>query len=156
MAPFARIFCLLRNGATLLIVAILGVLAAVAVVDALRSSPAPSAAATAPPTTTLVRPPTFTSRFPFGSKRRDIEEIGNTWAAFYAAGDGRACQYMSKELCRLDPLPRFRDSFQGATLHDIHFDKDWDAFAGFTNGVLVEFWGDGGTWTIVDVAAQPH
>jgi hypothetical protein len=152
----ARIVCGLRNGVTLLIVAILGALAAVAVVDALRSSPAPSAAATAPATTTSPGAPTFTSRFPFGSKRRDIEEIGNTWAALYAAGDRKACTYMGEGLCALKPLPRFPASFEGATIKDIHFLKNYDAAASFSNGITVEFFGDGGTWTIIRVVAELH
>jgi hypothetical protein len=146
----------LRTGLTLLIVAIVGLLAGLAVVDALRSSPAPSAAATAPATTSSPSAPTFTSRFPFASRRRDIEEIGNTWAALYAAGDPEACTYMAQELCDRKPLPRFRALFEGATVQDIRFLKNYDACARFSNGICVEFFGDGGTWTIIQVVAEFH
>jgi hypothetical protein len=144
----------LRNGATLLIAATVGVLAAVAVVDALRSSPAPSAAATAPPTTTSPGAPTVTTRFPFASRRGEIEDIGNTWARLYAAGDPKGCSYMDRALCRLEPLPRFRESFEGATVQAIGFLNGHDACALFSNGICVEFWGDGGTWTVIKVAAN--
>jgi hypothetical protein len=144
----------LRNGLTLLVVATLGVLAALAVVDALRSGPSPSAAATAPPTTTSLRAPAVTTTlFAFGSRKGAIEEIGNTWASLYAADDPKACGYMGQGLCALKPLPRFRASFDGATVQDIRFLNSYQARAEFSNGILVEFFGDGGTWTIVKVVA---
>jgi len=137
--------------------ATLGVLAALAVVDALRSSPAPSLAATAPATTTLPSAvqmlPTL---FPFGSRKGDIEEIGNAWASLYAADDPEACSYMGQGLCKLEPLPRFRASFEGATVRAILFRNGHDALANFSNGVTVELWGDGGTWTVLQVAAVIH
>jgi len=141
----------LRNGLTVLVVATLGVLAALAVVDALRSSPAPSAAATTPPTKTNFGPPTSTTLFAVGSRKGAIEDIGNTWVQVYARGDPKACSYMSEELCRLKPFPRFRASFDGATVQDIGFLKNYLAVATFSNGVQVKFFGDGGTWTIIEV-----
>jgi hypothetical protein len=134
-----------------LVVATLGVLAALAVVDALRSNPAPVAAATLPPTKTHLGPPTSTTLFAFGSRKGDIENIGNTWAQLYARGDPKACGYMSEELCGLKPLPRFRASFEGATVQDIGFLKNYLGVATFSNGVQVRFFGDGGTWTIIEV-----
>jgi len=142
---------------TLLVVATLGVLAAVAVVDALRSDPPPLlAAASAPPTTTAPTAPTFTALFAFGSRRGEIEHIANTWASLYAAGDRHACQYMGGGLCKREPLPRFRESFDGATVQDIHFLKNYLAVASFSNGVAVEFFGDGGTWTVFEFPALVH
>jgi hypothetical protein len=141
----------LRNGLTVLVVATLGVLAALAVVDALRSSPSSSAAATVPPTKTHWGPPTSTTLFAFGSRRGDIEDIGNTWAQLYARGDPKACSYMGDGLCARKPLTRFRASFDGATVQDIGFLKNYLAVATFSNGVQVKFFGDGGTWTIIEV-----
>jgi hypothetical protein len=140
----------------LLIVATVGVLASLAVVDALRSGPPPSAAATAPTVTTSLSTPTFTSRFPFGSKRAAVEDIGNTWAFFYAAGDPKACEYMGENLCEFQPTPRFRALFKGATVRDIRFLNNHDAGAAFSNGIVVEFWGDGGTWTVVTIVSADH
>ena len=134
----------------MLVVATLGVLAALAVVDALRSSPAPSVAATTPPTKTL-GPPTNTTLFAFGSRKGDIEDIGNTWAALYAAGDPEVCSYMDRRLCKLEPRPRFRESFDRATVQEIFFLKNYLGVATFSNGVQVKFFGDGGTWTIIEV-----
>jgi hypothetical protein len=142
----------LRNGLTVLVAATVGVLAALAVVDALRSSPAPSAATT-PPTKTHLGPPTSTTLFAFGSRKGAIEDIGNTWAQLYAADDPKACSYMGEGLCALKPLPKFRASFEGATVQDIGFRNGHDAGATFSNGITVEFWGDGGTWTIIKLAA---
>ena len=133
--------------------ATLGVLAALAVVDALRSSPAPSAAATTPPTKTHLGPPTSTTLFAFGSRKGDIEDIGNTWALLYARGDPEACRYMDHRLCTLKPLTKFRASFEGATVQDIGFLKNYLGVATFSNGVQVKFFGDGGTWTIIEVPA---
>jgi hypothetical protein len=64
---------------------------------------------------------------------------------------------MGQGLCALKPLTRFRASFDGATVVDIGFRNGHDAAATFSNGVLVEFWGDGGTWTVKQVAlVDPH
>jgi len=134
-----------------LVVATLGVLAALAVVDALRSNPAPSAAATTPPTKTRLGSPTNTTLFAFGSRKGAIEDIGNTWAAPYARGDPEACRYMDHRLCTLKPLTKFRASFEGATVRRILFPKNYLGIATFSNGVDVEFFGDGGTWTIIEV-----
>jgi hypothetical protein len=138
---------------TLLVVATLGVLAAVAIVDALRSSPAPSVAATVLPTKTSRNMPAPPTVFAFGTRKAAIEEIGNTWAPLYAAGDPKACGFMGEGLCERESLPRFRASFAGATVLDIRFLNGHDARATFSNGVVVEFWGDGGTWTVLEVPA---
>jgi hypothetical protein len=144
----------LRNGLTLLIVAIIGVLVALAVADALRSDPAASVAATAPPAGTSRSAPAPPALFPFGSKSGAIEEIGNAWAALYAAGDPKVCTHMLKPLCRVEPTHAFRASFRRATVQDIRFRNDHDAGVSFSNGVIVEFWGDGGTWKVRTVVAN--
>jgi hypothetical protein len=138
----------------LIVVATLGVLAMLAVVDAFRSSPHSSARATGQPTSTSRRAPTLTALPSFsGSREVAIEEIGNTWAQLYAAGSGDVCVFMAPPLCGIKPLPAFRASFEGATVQDIAFKNDHDAAAMFSNGVVVEFRGDRGTWTIVHVFA---
>ena len=91
--------------------------------------------------------------FAFGSRKGAIEDIGNTWAALYAADDPEACSYMGQGLCKLEPLPMFRASFEGATVQEIGFLNGYQAGARFSNGIVVEFFGDGGTWTIVRLAA---
>ena len=58
---------------------------------------------------------------------------------------------MGEGLCALKPLRRFRPSFEGATVQDIGFLKNYLGVAGFSNGVQVKFFGDGGTWTIIEV-----
>lgn len=151
-----RIVCGLRGGVTLLIVATVGLLAALAVADALRSDPAPSAAATAPAATAAASAPKYTPLFSFGSRKGAIEEIANTWASLYAAGDPKACSYMDQGLCKLEPLPRFRGSFDGATVQEIDFLNGHDAGARFSNGIVVEFWGDGGTWTVMKLVTTFH
>jgi hypothetical protein len=147
--------CGLRNGLTVLVVATLGVLAALAVVDALRSSPRSTAPTTASSTTPSVSLPTLLPASS-GSREEVIEEIGNTWARLFAAGDPRACTHMLKPRCQLEPSAAFRASFRGATVQDIRFKNNHDAGASFSNGVVVEFWGDGGTWKIRTVVADPQ
>jgi len=95
--------------------------------------------------------PTNTTLFAFGSRKGAIEDIGNTWAAPYARGDPEACRYMDHRLCTLKPLTKFRASFEGATVRRILFPKNYLGIATFSNGVDVEFFGDGGTWTIIEV-----
>jgi hypothetical protein len=63
---------------------------------------------------------------------------------------------MLKPLCRLEPSAAFRASFQRATVQDIRFKNDHDAGASFSNGVVVEFWGDGGIWKVRTVVADPQ
>ena len=81
--------------------------------------------------------------------RVTIKVIGNTWASLYAADDPKACGYVGQDICALKPLPRFRASFDGATVQEIRFLNSHQARAEFSNGILVEFFGYRGTWTIV-------
>ena len=144
-----------------LVVAAVGVLAALAVADALR--PEPSTRATAPLATTAPRPPKLldTNRADLTPKQ-EIGRIGNSWGRLFAAADRHACRYMSQPACervacqRLGsgPIPnctlpssKFRRSFEGATVQAVVI-KGHRAAARFSNGVLVEFYGDGGTWSI--------
>lgn len=58
---------------------------------------------------------------------------------------------MGEGLCALEPLPRFRESFDGATVQDDRIPEELFGVASFSNGVQVKFFGDGGTWTIIEV-----
>jgi hypothetical protein len=144
-----------------LVVAAVGVLAALAVADALR--PEPSTRATAPPATTAPRPPKLpdTHRADLTPKQ-EIRRIGNVWGRLFAAADRHACRYMSQPACervacqRLGsgpilnctlPSSKFRRSFEGATVQAVVI-KGHRAAARFSNGELVVFYGDGGTWSV--------
>jgi hypothetical protein len=63
---------------------------------------------------------------------------------------------MDRRLCRFEPLPRFRESFERAAVQDIRFVKNYLADAEFSNDVHVMFFGDGGTWTIIEPPADPR
>jgi len=152
-----------RRGVSLssLVVAAVGVLAALAVADALR--PEPSRRATAPPATTAPRPPKLPDTYrPDLTPKQEIKRIGNSWGRLFAAADRRACRYMIQLACervvcqRLGsgPIPNctlpssmFRRSFEDATVQAVVI-KGHRAAAKFSNGELVEFYGDGGTWSI--------
>ena len=144
-----------------LVVAAVGVLAALAVADALR--PEPSTPATAPLATTAPRPPKLldTNRADLTPKQ-EIGRIGNSWGRLFAAADRRACQYMTQPACERvacervgsGPIPnctlpssKFRRSFEDATVRAVVI-KGHRAAARFSTGAMVEFYGDGGTWSI--------
>jgi len=144
-----------------LVVAAVGVLAALAVADALR--PEPSTRATAPLATTAPRPPKLldTNRADLTPKQ-EIGRIGNSWGRLFAAADHRACQYMTQPACERvgchrvgrGPIPncilpssKFRRSFEDATVQAVVI-KGHRAAARFSTGAIVEFYGDGGTWSI--------
>ena len=144
-----------------LVVAAVGLLAALAVADALRSRP--STPATAQQTTTRPRPPKLrdTNR-PDLTPKQEITRIGNSWGRLFAAADRRACRYMTQPACERvvcqrvgsGPIPNctlpssmFRRSFEDATVQAVVI-KGHRAGARFSNGELVEFYGDGGTWSI--------
>jgi hypothetical protein len=150
-----------------LVVAAVGVLAALAVADALRSRP--STRATAPLATTAPRPPKLldTHRADL-SPKQEIGRIGNNWGRLFAAADRRACQYMTQPACERvacervgsGPIPnctlpssKFRRSFEDATVQAVVI-KGHRAAARFSNGELVEFYGDGGTWSIHKLAGN--
>ena len=146
---------------TSLVVTAVGVLAVLAVADALRSRP--STPATAQQTTTRPRPPTLPdTNHPDLTPRQEITRIGNSWGRLFAAADRRACRYMGQPACErvvcqrvgIGPIPnctlpssKFRRSFEDATVQDVVI-KGHRAAARFSNGELVEFYGDGGTWSI--------
>lgn len=151
-----------RVTVTSLVVAAVGVIAALAVADALRSRS--STPATAPPTATRPVPPAPLpdTTVPSLTPAQRIERIGNTWAPLFAAARPRACNYMTQPACERvacervgsGPIPnctlpssKFRRSFEDATVQDVSV-KGYRAAARFSNGELVEFFGDGGTWWI--------
>jgi hypothetical protein len=144
-----------------LVVAAVGVLAVLAVADALR--PEPSTRATAPLATTPPRPPELldTHRADLTPKQ-EIRRIGNSWGRLFAAADRQACQYMTQPACERvvcervgsGPIPNctlpssmFRRSFEDATVQAVII-KGHRAAARFSTGAMVEFYGDGGTWSI--------
>ena len=148
---------------TSVVVAAVGVLGAVAVADALRSGQA-SSTPTRPETTV---PSLSTEKevvtVPSLTPRQEIERIGNEWGLLFAAGPlSAACKYETQPLCEriacvriggikirncTRPTSALRNSFFGALVQQVEI-KGHRAAARFSNGVLVEFWGDGGTWLI--------
>jgi hypothetical protein len=151
----------------LLVVAAVALVVALAVADALRSGRSSSRADTTPLTTTEPAPSLSTEEeffLPSGlSPRQEIKRIGNRWAQLFALRRQGSCFYMTQPVCeRIDcvraggfrikncePLTwTFRRSFEGATVEDIVMKNDWRAAATFSNGQVVEFMGDGGTWWI--------
>ena len=161
-----RLTCIVwsvRRGVTFssLVVAAVGVLAALAVADALR--PEPSTRATPPLATTAPRQPRLpaTNR-PDLTPKQEIKRIGNSWGRLFAAADREACRYMGQPACERvvcervgsRPIPsctlpssKFRRSFEDATVQAVVI-RGHRAAARFSNGELVEFYGDGGTWSI--------
>ena len=135
-----------------LIVAAVGVIAALAVADALR--PEPSTRAIAPQATTAPRQPKLLDTYRADlTPKQEIQRIGNSWARLFAAADRQACQYMSQRVgmgpipnCAL-PSSKFRRSFEDATVQAIVI-KGHRAAARFSTGAMVEFYGDQGTWSI--------
>jgi hypothetical protein len=144
-----------------LVVAAVGVLAALAVADALR--PEPSTPATAQQTTTRPRPPKLLDTYrPDLTPKQEIKRIGNSWGRLFAAADRQACQYMTQPACERvvcqrvgrQPIPnctlpssKFRRSFEDATVQAVVI-KGHRAAARFSTGAMVEFYGDGGTWSV--------
>ena len=144
-----------------LIVAAVGVIAALAVADALR--PEPSTRAIAPQATTAPRQPKLLDTYRADlTPKQEIQRIGNSWARLFAAADRQACQYMSQPACErvvcervgMGPIPncalpssKFRRSFEDATVQAVVI-KGHRAAARFSTGAIVEFYGDGGTWSI--------
>jgi len=154
---------------TLLVLAAVGILVALAVADALRPG-SPSAAGTSPRTTTerapsisteqeISRPTTSTA-----ARKQVIRQIGNRWAELFAAGRAQSgCFQMTQPACeRVDcvhvggakvkncePLATaFQRSFEASTVQDIVIRKGYLAAVTFSNGEVVEFLGDGGTWRV--------
>ena len=100
---------------------------------------------------------------------QEIERIGNEWGLLFAAGPlTAACEYETQPLCEriacvriggikirncTRPTSAFRNSFFGALVQEVEI-KGHRAAARFSNGALVEFWGDGGTWLIDKVGGK--
>jgi hypothetical protein len=159
---------------TLLVVAGICVLVALAVADALRSGQPSSAPTTESPTTTSPTqpplpditpqppPPDIT---PSPSAKQQIERNGNAWARAFVTGQptrDQSCRYQTQPLCERNacvrvggikirnctpPTRAFRLSFLNARVEEIVI-KGNRAAARFSNGEVVGFFGDGGTWWV--------
>ena len=144
-----------------LVAAAVSVLAVFAVADSLRSGRASSTRAAS-----TTREPA-TSLTPRLSPKREIEQVGNRWAALFARGEDD-CYHMTQPLCEriacervggveirncTPPTSVFRRSFEDAIVLDIAF-KRHAAAARFSNGEVVEFGGDGGTWFMRKLGAN--
>jgi hypothetical protein len=154
---------------TSLIVAGIGVLGTLAVADALRSGRSPSTSATSTSTTPSVSTEEEEEEeeeeavTAANDSSEEIEQIGNKWALLFAAGPlSAACEYETQPLCEriacvrvggikirncTRPTSAFRNSFFGATVLDIEI-KGHRAAARFSNGAVIELYGDAGTWLI--------
>jgi hypothetical protein len=156
---------------TSLIVTGIGVLGALAVADALRSGRSPSTSATSTSTTPSVSTEEEVVTVANDSSEEElvvraaeeIERIGNAWAVRFAAGPlPAACRYETQRLCEriacqrvggveirkcTRPTSAFRNSFFGATVQHIEI-SGHRAAARFSNGVVIELYGDAGTWSI--------
>jgi hypothetical protein len=160
---------------TSLVAAVVGLIAVLAVADAVRSgssSTSTSAAPTSTDVSTVQKVSTASTlsteqevAFPPDglTQEQRIEWIGNRWAVLFAAGPlPAACRYETQPLCErlacervgggeirncMPPTSAFRNSFFGATVQEVEI-RSSRAAARFSNGVVVELFGDGGTWSI--------
>ena len=149
--------------------AAVGLVAVVAVVDALRSTRSPSPQPDAPARATEPgSAPDRVRTIPPLSTEEEIEQIGNQWASLFAAGDGGSCTFMGQPLCeriaceRVDrrkienctpPSAAFRRSFEDARVRGVVV-KGNRVAARFSNGEVIEFYGDGGRWQIVKIGGS--
>jgi hypothetical protein len=102
---------------------------------------------------------------------QEIERDGNAWAVRFAAGPlSAACEYETQPLCEriacqrvrgikirncTRPTSAFRNSFFGATVQDIEIKGNPPrAAARFSNGEVVELYGDGGSWAIAELGGK--
>ncbi len=156
-----------RNASTLLVVAAVGFLAALAIADGLRSGQPSSAPTRESPTTTSPRPPPPPPDAipPSPTASQQIERSGNAWARAFATGRPRrdqSCRYQTQPLCERNacvrvgaikirnctpPTRAFRLSFLNARVEEIVI-KGNRAAARFSNGEVVGFFGDGDTWWV--------
>jgi hypothetical protein len=164
-----------RNATTLLVVTAVGFLAALAIADALRSGQRSSAPTTELPTTISPRPPPPPDAIPppplpdvilpSPTARQQIERNGNAWARAFVTGQptrDQSCRYQTQPLCERNacvrvggikirnctpPTRAFRLSFLNARVEEIVI-KGNRAAARFSNGEVVGFFGDGGTWWV--------
>jgi hypothetical protein len=158
-----------RNASTLLVVAAVGFLAALAVADALRSGQPSSAPTEESPTTTSPRPPPPRDAIPPSpTARQQIERNGNAWARAFVTGQptrDQSCRYQTQPLCERNacvrvggikirnctpPTRAFRPSFLNARVEEIVI-KGNRAAARFSNGEVVGLFGDGGTWWVQEL-----
>jgi hypothetical protein len=162
-----RIFCDVRYAVTLLILVGVGVLVALAGVDALRSgttsvSPTVSRASESTP---IASPAQET-------REQEIERRGRAWASFFATGPappyGQACVLMTQPLCErigcehvdgariekcISAQNAFRRSFEQARVVDVVVRGNRGA-ARFSNGEIVQFRGDRGTWLVSELGKE--
>jgi hypothetical protein len=144
-----------------LIVGAVGAVVAVAAADALRSNSSTPTTASTPTIDSLEL-----ERAPVTRKAK-VEQIGNRWAVLFAAGNN-SCEHMSQPLCERiacervgrrkikncrPPTLAFRKSFDKAVVREIAF-KDDQAVAWFSNGEMIELWGDGGTFMVTKIGAN--
>jgi hypothetical protein len=102
-----------------------------------KSTPAPAKTSQSTP---------VASRRKLKAAKQQIKETGDTWAAFFSAGNEAACDYMIKAAqgaCDLgvyfDGRPsKFLQSFNGATVKQVKVRGD-QAAAMFSNAQTVEF-----------------
>jgi hypothetical protein len=149
---------------TSLVAAAIGVLAALAVADALRSGS--STPATGAPTT-----PSLSTE-----DEQQIELIGNQWAPLFAAGRTPGCSIaeglivLTQPLCEeiacervvgvkdrncTPPTSAFRNSFAGATVQDIEIKGNPPrAAARFSNGEVIELIEWGSSWAIAELGGN--
>jgi hypothetical protein len=151
---------------SLLLVAGVSVLAALAIADTLRSGEGSSASTAS--TATESGSSTSATNPPRLSADEEIERIGNSWASLVARGNASSCFWMTQPACeRIEcvgvgdselpnciPLTRaFIRSFEGATVQEIMI-RGHRAAARFSNGEMVEFWGDAATWLVSEVGGN--
>ena len=151
-----------------LVVVAVGVVAALAVADALRPGPSSTSDTVPPATTSLTSAPGTTAASLSRDRKREIERIGNQWASLFAAGNARRCSHMTQPLCErlacervggykirncTPPTAAFLRSFESATVQEVAI-KGNRVAARFSNGEVVEFWGDGGTWQVDKVGGN--
>lgn len=93
------------------------------------------------------------------SPEQKITQTGRRWARLFAAGDPRACRYMTQPGCeRVRRSRELRRSFAGATVEEISI-RGNRADARFSNGEAVELdWVNGyalgGVWWIDEIGGQ--
>jgi hypothetical protein len=150
-----------------IVAAAVGLVAAVAVVDSLRSGEPPAQQRDAPAPSTE---PDRVRTIPPLSTEEEIEQIGNQWASLFAAGDGGSCTFMGQPLCEriacervgrrkiencTPPSAAYRRSFEDARVEKVVV-RGARVTARFSNGEVIEFHGDGGRWSIVKIGGSPR
>ena len=152
---------------TVVVLAAVSVLAGLAIADALRSGQRSSTPLAASGTITSPSQPPVPEA-PGPTAKQEIERIGNSWAPLFAAENAQSCRYMTQPVCEriacervggvkirncTPPTAAFRKSFEAATLEETAI-RGHRAAARFSNGEVVEFYGDAGTWHIKKVGGN--